>query len=747
MTIGTKKQRSEPRLPVPLRLFALLALLFPCSCTWAGNPDQPRMVVVLYPDDYARGGPGSILVDRGIRATFASGLPEDVEIHSEYLDVSRFQNADYQQHLAEFLRRKYAGRKVELIIAGLAPALDFALKHRDEIFPGVPLVFCAVDQGEVKARTLPRDVVGVPIEFDLAATLDVAIRLHPSTAHVFVVAGKTEFDSSWVAEARRAFRTYEDKLEFVYLTGLPMNALLSEVDHLPRDSVIYYLHVHEDGAGKAFVPAEALELIAARANAPIYGNVDTYVGRGLVGGRVFSFEAEGKNAARLGLRILAGEKPEQIGVQQTSENTYVFDGRQLRRWGIRADSLPTGSDVRHQEPSFWESYRWHVIGVVSLCVLETLLIAGLLVQRSSRMRAEKRFRQMVEAAPNGMIMVGQDGTILLANAQMEKLFGYLLEEMLGQTVEKLMPERFRPQHPARRRDFFASPRIRLMGADRALFARRKDGSEFPVEICLSRVRTDEGQFVLASIIDITQRCEAERGLRENQRELRVLTGRLLQAQETERRRIARELHDDLSQGLALLSVQLDLLGQRPGESPAQLAGHVHDLSAQVRQLSSSVHDLSRQLHPTKLEQLGLVAAVSGLCKELGQSHDLRIEFVHRDVPESIPTDTALCLYRIVQEALRNVVKHSGARGADVELSGDADAIRLRVTDDGAGFDPKSVEGKGGLGLVSMRERLRMVRGEIAIDSSPSGGTRVEVHVPVPGAEGAESIWNVEQTTV
>jgi PAS domain S-box-containing protein len=705
------------------------------------------MVVVLYPDDYARGGPGSILLDRGIRSTFAASFPESLEIHSEYLDVSRFQNPEYQQHLATFLRQKYAGRKVELVIAALAPALDFALEHREETFPGVSVVFCAVDEREVKTRKLPPDVIGVPIKFDLAATMDVALQLHPNTAHVFVIAGKAEFDLSWVAEARRVFRPYEDRLEFVYLAGLPMDALLNEVDHLPQDSIIYYLHVHEDGAGKAFVPAEALELIAAKANAPIYGNVDTYIGRGLVGGRVFSFEAEGRNAAKLGLRILAGEKPEQIGVQEISANTHMFDSRQLRRWGISEDALPPGSEVRHQAPGFWHLYRWHVIGVISLCVLEALLIAGLLVQRSSRMRAEKRFRQMVEAAPNGMIMVGKNGKIVLANAQMEKLFGYALAELLGQTVEFLMPERFRPQHPARRLDFFRSPKIRLMGADRELFARRKDGSEFPVEICLSPVRTDEGQFVLASINDLTQRNEAEKALRENQRELRVLTGRLLQAQETERRRIARELHDDLSQGLALLSVHLDLLGQKPTESPAQLAGHMHDLSAQVRQLSSSVHDLSRQLHPTKLEQLGLVAAVGGLCKELGQSHDLRIEFMHHDVPESIPADTGLCLYRIAQEALRNVVKHSGAHGADVELGRDTDAICLRITDDGAGFDPNSVEGKGGLGLVSMRERLRLVGGEIAIDSSPSGGTRVEVRVPVPAPEPAESVWKVEKTTV
>src|SRR5262249_47577565 len=206
--------------------------------------------------------------------------------------------------------------------------------------------------------------------------------------------------------------------------------------------------------------------------------------------------------------------------------------------------------------------------------------------------------------------------------------------------------------------------------------------------------------------------QAEEDLRESQRELRALNGRLLQAQETERRRIARELHDDLNQSLSLLSVDLDLLGQKLPESAAQFRGRLEELLARVKELSSSVHALSHQLHPSKLEQLGLVAAVRGLCKELTQSHSLPIKFTHREVPEAIPEDMALCLYRIVQEALGNVLKHSGARHARVELSGSATAISLQIVDDGVGFDPKSADGKGGLGLISMRERLRPVSGEI-----------------------------------
>jgi two-component system, LuxR family, sensor kinase FixL len=224
-------------------------------------------------------------------------------------------------------------------------------------------------------------------------------------------------------------------------------------------------------------------------------------------------------------------------------------------------------------------------------------------------------------------------------------------------------------------------------------------------------------------LDITKRKQAEEAAHN-------LSGRLIYAQEVERTRIARDLHDDLSQSLALLSVELEVFGQ---SQPAGL-GKIQEFSAQVKRLSSEVHRLSHDLHPAKLEQLGLVAAVRGFCKEFAAAHEMAIEFADRSVPRAIPEDTALCLYRIVQEALHNVVKHSGGTAARVELTMECSELRLTIADDGVGFDPETMRANGSLGLISMSERARYVHGLLSVKSHTGKGTRVEVCVPIAAAE-------------
>jgi PAS domain S-box-containing protein len=715
-------------------LLLALASFTACQPLSAGGSEPtgvaPRLVVVLYPGAND-GSPGALLADEGIRQTF--GLSADrIDVQNEFLDLSRFASPAQQQELADFLERKYAGRRVEVVIAGLSSAAKFALTHRARTFPGAPLVFMAVGREEIETLAPPPDVVGHPIEFELRASLDLALRLHPGTERVVVVVGRSEFDRYWETEAREAFQALEKQVEIDFWSGQPLSEMLEVVERLPPHTVIYYLHVFEDGEGQIHIPAEVVEQLAARSSVPIYSHVDSYVGKGIVGGRVFSFLAAGQEAANLGSRILAGEDPAQIGIQAPSRNITMFDWREVQRRGISTAQLPPGSELRFRDPTIWDQYKWHLAGLLSLCGLQAILISGLLVQRSRRARAEARFRQAVDAAPTGMLMVSESGEMVLVNVQLAQMFDYQASELIGRTVELLLPVRYRNRHIDLRNDYFQAAAALAMGMGRELFGRRKDGSEFPVEVGLSPIRTEAGQFVLASIIDIGDRKATETRLRESREELRQLAAQMLGAQEAERRLIARELHDDLGQDLALLAVELDLYQQRLSAPSSEAAGRLETMSSRVKQLSSAVHDLSHQLHPMKLEQLGLEAAIRGFCNDLRRGHHLEIGFESCPLPMKPTAEAAICLYRIVQEALRNVVKHSGAARAQVQLSADGAGLSLVVTDDGRGFDAEEVAGRGGLGLVSMRERLRLVEGELTIVSQPGAGTRIEARVPFRG---------------
>jgi signal transduction histidine kinase len=229
--------------------------------------------------------------------------------------------------------------------------------------------------------------------------------------------------------------------------------------------------------------------------------------------------------------------------------------------------------------------------------------------------------------------------------------------------------------------------------------------------------------MLGVFIDVTERHRADE-------ESRELSGKLITAQEDERKRIARDLHDDLNQRLALLSVEMELFGADSKDTRGSARKRFDSMTSQVKGLSSEVHRLAYQLHPAKLDQLGLVVAVRTFCREVSLQAGIAVHFEHHDVPRDVGTDVALCLYRVIQEALQNSVRHNGGAAVQVSITQAAEQIRLLVTDEGKGFDVDHAMHNGGLGLVSMRERVRQMHGSIQFNSSPGKGARIEATVPL-----------------
>jgi len=350
---------------------------------------------------------------------------------------------------------------------------------------------------------------------------------------------------------------------------------------------------------------------------------------------------------------------------------------------------------------------------------------------SERKDAELRFRAMVDGAPNAMIMVDQQGMIALVNPQTEKLFGYGRDELLGKSVELLIPDRYRAGHPRLRSGYNHDPRIRSMGVGRDLFGLRKDGREVPVEIGLNPITTPEGPFVLASIIDITERRAAEEREHAYAEELRQMSRRLSEAQETERRSIARELHDEVGQALTATRINLKDLQQQAGDGP--LASRLADSETVVAELLAKVRQMSLDLHPSVLDDLGLAPALRWCVRTRTVGSDLQVSL---DLPEDLPRFEGMAeitLFRVFQETLSNVLKHAGATQLQVRLEYADERLVMTARDDGKGFDAEAarreaLSGKS-LGLLGMQERVRLAGGEIELSSTPGQGAEIRVSLP------------------
>ena len=351
--------------------------------TSQATAQEQKQVLVLY--STARETQGAVMGERELPAILGAGLDERLNYYSEFIDQGRIAVPEYRLAVRDFLRTKYANQHFDLVIALQDPAAGFISEYRDDLFPETPVVFFGYS-------TLPRirNSTGISAGLNLNATLDLATALQPDLQHVFVVSGAGARDVAFEKQARSAFQAYKSRLTFTYLSGLPYQELTNRVANLPAHSAVYFLLVYQDGSGERALPLDYLDRVTARASAPTYCWVDSAMDHGIVGGTLLDQKLVMQSVAQLGLRLLRGERADDIPPATLDLSERQVDWRQLRRWNISEARVPAGTRVSFKQPTLWDEYRLYILGAVGLIAAQAALIAGLLIQASRRRQAEKR---------------------------------------------------------------------------------------------------------------------------------------------------------------------------------------------------------------------------------------------------------------------------------------------------------------------------------------------------------------------
>lgn len=480
-----------------------------------------------------------------------------------------------------------------------------------------------------------------------------------------------------------------------------------------------------DPAGTLFNSSKTGPMVAAAANAPVFSPFDVSLNHGEVVGYLSNLREQGAVAGGMALRILRGDKLRDNPMVRGA-NTYMFDWQALKRWRLNEKVLPPGSIMINRPRTIWSSYKSYFLGGVGLVLVQTLMIFGLLWQRSELRKSEKavreseeRFRLVADTAPVMIWMSGPDKLCNYVNKTWLDFTGRPLYAWVGGWAEEVHPDdsnrclQTYTEGFDRRESFELEYRLR-----------RYDGEyRWVLDKGVPRFNPDHTfAGYIDSCIDITDRKLAEESLA-------TIGRRLIEAHEEERTWIGRELHDDINQRLALLAAELDRWRQRIPPANEFIA-QVLNAQRRITQIAKDVQGLSHRLHSSKLEYLGLATAANSFCREMSEQRKVEVRFTQTGIPRSLPKEISLCLFRVLQEALQNAVKHSGVRSFTVDLHGTEEAIELTVKDAGVGFEEHEAFTRSGLGLISMRERLQMVRGEFEVKSKPGAGTKIYARVAI-----------------
>ncbi len=736
-----------------LFLLTLLTVLLAYHHAY-GVPRPPsKKVLLLY--SYQAMLPGNLEWDEAIRKAVKGKDERPIDFYTEFLDLSQFPDESYINGLLNLLQIKYSRKKIDLLIPVGDLAFAFLLDHGDALFPGSPIVFCAVAKRQLETLKPLPNCSGVVAWVDVQGTLAAALKLQPETRRVVLVGGTAKTDRAFQQIAREALRPYEGQLEVTFLTDLPMAEVLQRLSSLSPQTLVIYLSMFQDSTGQDFVPLEALKRVARVAAVPVYGLWETLLGHGIVGGHLMSFKEQGRLAGEMGRRVLNGENPGNIPIVYEGANVYEFDWQQLKRWGLKERDLPPASLVRFKKPSLWESHKREVIGTAAVFLLLSLLTIGLLINLRRRRRAEDELRQaefkyriVADFTYDWEYWKNLDGTLRYVSPSCERVSGYRPEDFIQR------PELFREMIVPEDRDLWDAhdcDALENPGAREVQFrVQRPDGTIRWIEHVCQPVADAAGEFIgiRASNRDITERKQAE--IQEQQhREDLARVGRMATLSE-----LTSTLAHEIIQPLMAI-MNNSQAARRLLDNLAPDLGEVKEILEDITRGSERASGVIQQLRqhlkpgPPELTQLDINDLVQSLIPLVSRQAAINHINLVCELTRGLPpiTGNRIQLEQVILNLVVNSIEAikgmaDGPREIVLQTDKEDDhTVRVSVMDSGPGVKPEDLkllfepffttkkEGMG-LGLSISRSIIKAHRGRLWAAPNPSGGAALRLTLPV-----------------
>jgi PAS domain S-box-containing protein len=717
----------------------LIALVLP-SVAASAPPPQVRTVVAVHwsTEDF----PSNATVDAAIAAVFRESPDLAVEYFAEYLESDRFPEEQESLALRDYIRSKYQGRRIDLVLALTEPPLQFVLRYRDELFPGAPIVYsshvAANDRRSVQGLT------GITHGDGYRETLELALRLHPSTARVFVVASAPNVAIKDLV--REQLGAIAERIELSYIDEPTPENLRAAVEAVPSRSLILYVRQSQEEPGERLFPSEIARLVAEASPVPVYGIFDTHIGSGLVGGIVRDAWTTGTRVGMIGRRILEGVRPEDIPVE-TLPLVPMFDWRQLQRWGIDVSRLPPGSDIRFRAPTTWGLYWPYIVGAVVLTAIQGLIIGALVVERARRRQSQKRYEQASIAGGVGVWEWDVSTREVFVDPSLKRMLGYGDHE-IGNHVDdwvRLVHPEDAPLVNAWLQEVVEGTRPTYEVEHRML---HRDGS---VRWFLVRgsptVKHGRVMRVAGTTTDITDRKMSQRALEQTEAEL-TRVARLTALGEFAAS-IAHEIRQPLSAIAMNTKACLRWLGEaKPdvGELRAALEDVV-DAGDRANELIDRNRQLFRQrsVQNESLDINGVVRDVIALARSRLQSSAVDLTTSLTDTLPPVNGDR-IELQQVLLNLLGNSIDaaeavESRSRRVEIATSRLADGqVKVSVRDNGVGLEGVDMKrlfsfsyttkpNGSGIGLALSRSIIEAHGGRVWAEQNPAGGAIFSFSVP------------------